>query len=353
MFSQKKNLIFKINSFETLLIPDLQFPEKMSKCQKVLLFHLEGLPDEIILKIVSLLDINGVLQCGQVSTRLRAISNDKSLWLKLNLSQRDVPYDFIEKVIQNGCEYLNLSFSYVNGGKKSDMPWKLKCLVLHQTFLLERKLEPPKGVLENCHYLQKLSVDNLRLNSFDIEQICQNGETLQTLSLEGCNIDFSHRTELIQKLFTKCSLLSELNMHRGVGSYIGEKGLLDTHLSALFDNLTPNILKLSLCAQDCVDDRHVNTLVRRCNKITELDLSFTAITNDSVKSIIENLRSLEKLDLGCTNVDFSTLLQLKSIPSLKMLHCFGHEEHTENLKNLKLQLPHISINEDYIYINVW
>ena len=87
-----------------------------------------------------------------------------------------------------------------------------------QTFLLEWKLEAPKGVLENCRYLQKLSVDDLRLNSFDIEQICQNGETLQTLSLEGCNIDFYFRTELIQKLFTKCSQLSELNIHKGVGS---------------------------------------------------------------------------------------------------------------------------------------
>ena len=77
-----------------------------------------------------------------------------------------------------------------------------------QTFLLEWKLEAPKGELENCRYLQKLSVDDLRLNSFDIEQICQNGETLQTLrilSLEGYNIDFYLRTELIQKLFTKCS----------------------------------------------------------------------------------------------------------------------------------------------------
>ena len=46
-------------------------------------FHLEGLPNEILLKIFSLLDIRGVLQCGQVSNRLRAISNDKSLWQRV------------------------------------------------------------------------------------------------------------------------------------------------------------------------------------------------------------------------------------------------------------------------------
>ena len=44
---------------------------------------LEGLPDKILLEIFSLLDIRGVLQCGQVSNRLRDISNDKSLWQRV------------------------------------------------------------------------------------------------------------------------------------------------------------------------------------------------------------------------------------------------------------------------------
>ena len=42
----------------------------------------------------------------------------------------------------------------------------------------------PKGVLENCRYLQKLELNNLVLNSYEIEQICQNGQTLQILSLD-------------------------------------------------------------------------------------------------------------------------------------------------------------------------
>jgi hypothetical protein len=89
----------------------------MSKSQKLSFFHIEGLPDEIILKIFSLLDIKGVLQCGQVSKRLRDISNDQCLWSKLNLYGRVVPYGFIEKAVQNGCEYLNLGFSCVHKGK--------------------------------------------------------------------------------------------------------------------------------------------------------------------------------------------------------------------------------------------
>ena len=97
----------------------------MSKRQKLSFFHLEGLPDEILLKIFSLLDIKGVLRCGQVSKRLRDISNDKSLWLKLNLTGREVPFDFIAKAVENGCEYLKLKLNWVTGSKKSEVPWKL------------------------------------------------------------------------------------------------------------------------------------------------------------------------------------------------------------------------------------
>ena len=328
----------------------------MSKRQKLSFFHIEGLPDEIILKIFAFLGIKGVLQCGQVSTRFKAISNDKSLWLKLNLFGREIPYGFIEKAVQNGCEYLNLGFSCVNRGKKSEVPWKLKYLEMSQACHHDPDLlEMPKGVLENCRYLQKLSVDNLRLNSFDIEQICQNVETLQTLSLKGCSIDLYRRNELIHKLFTKCSQLIELNINKGVGGFFGDKIMLDPHVCTLVDNLTPDILKLNLGSQSCVQDKHVDTLVRRCNKIRELNLSCTPITNDSMESIIENLNSLEKLDVYLTKIDFSTLVRLKLVPTLKMLRCYDRQktekENTEKIKNLKLQLPHISINEEeYLHI---
>ena len=326
----------------------------MSMCQKLLFIHFEDLPFEILLKILSLLDINGVLLCGQVSKRLRAISNDQSLWSKLNIFGREVPYGLIEKAIQNGCEYLNLNFSSVHEGKKSEVPWKLKHLEISQSCDDEWAPNGLEGVLQNCYFLQKLSVDNLRLNSYEIERICQNGETLQILSLEGCNIDFYYRTELIQKLFTKCQQLTELNIClAGESAILGNKILLDLHVCALVNNLSPNILKLQLGSQQSVGDKHVNTLIRRCNKITELDLSFTSITNQSVESIGIHLNYLEKLDVRYTDIDFSTLLQLKTIPTLKVLRCFGQgKEDSEKINNLKLELPHVSINEDCLFWSV-
>jgi hypothetical protein len=159
---------------------------------------------------------------------------------------------------------------------------------------------------------------------------------------------------VIQQFFTICPQLTELNLNHGVGvtTIFGDKILLDKNLCALVNNLTPNILKLNLGSQDFLKDKHVKSLVSRCKKITELNLSFTPITNDSLDNIIKQLNSLEKLSVDHTNIDFNKLLQLKSIPTLKNLRCFGrrNEEDNEKIKNLRLQLPHISINEEHLHI---
>ena len=74
-----------------------------TKIPKLSCAQLEDLPDEIILKIFSLLDIKEILKCGHVSQRIRAISNDKSLWLQLSFSDYEFSYEVLEKAVGNGC----------------------------------------------------------------------------------------------------------------------------------------------------------------------------------------------------------------------------------------------------------
>ena len=62
------------------------------------------------------------------------------------------------------------------------------------------------------------------------------------------------------------------------------------------NNLTHNILKVDLSYNRNLEESHVMALVKRCSKITELELSGTSITNNSVDSIVKHLESsLEKL----------------------------------------------------------
>ena len=73
----------------------------MAKRQKLSFVELDDLPDEIILNIFTFLGIREILKCGQVSQRIRAISNDESLWLQLNFFEGHVPYGLLEKAVQN------------------------------------------------------------------------------------------------------------------------------------------------------------------------------------------------------------------------------------------------------------
>ena len=309
----------------------------MAKRQKMSPLQFEDLPDEVILKSLGFLDIKELILCGQVSKRLRSIANDESLWLKLNFCCRKVPYDFIEKAVGNGCQYLSLPFCSLLGlTRKSESSFNLKYLNL-----LGECREMPK-LVQYCSSLRKLSLRYLPLDSDDIQYICQNGQTLQVLDIGNCNIDRGNAT-LLQDLFTNCAHLTELSI-----SGEGDTSLLDLpQIQALVDNLTPKILKVNLSHQYNLRDDHVKKLVKRCNKITHLDFRYsTVITNDSVRSIIEYLKtSLEKLDVSGAKVDFAGLLQLKLISTLKTLICYSRLD-DEEIKNLQQQLPHIKINHE-------
>ena len=92
----------------------------------------------------------------------------------------------------------------------------------------------------------------------------------------------------------------------------------------------------------------MKALAKRCNKITELDLSHTSITKDSVDSIVSYLSlSLEKLDLSYTKIDSTELLQLRSVETLKVLHCLNKIQGPRELEEyLRKNLPQVSINNE-------
>ena len=299
----------------------------MEKRQKLSFCQLDELPDEVILKIVGFLDLKELLLCGQVSKRLQAIANDESLWLKLNMRAREIPYDFIEKAIGNGCQYLSLpncDIIYDIGcgdivdftGKSS---FNLKYLNLSDELQTETSVNNTTGLelIQNCSSLQKLSVARMFLDMNNFQHICKSGQTLEVLDLGTLDYDLCDEmkaTKSFQDLFSNCAHLTEL--------YISENHMIDPHIQALVDNLTPTILKVSLSWQKDLQDEHVKKLVKRCNKITHLDFRETSITNDSVHSIIEQLNTtLEGLNVFQTFVDFATLLELRSMPALKTLIC--------------------------------
>ena len=206
-------------------------------------------------------------------------------------------------------------------------------------------IEVHKGLLKNCHSLQKLAMENLGLESEDTNHIGKNGQTLKVLDLSGvcpCG-GFQNPTEAIKNLFKSCVELIELNF----SNTWFNQGFYESEIfTALVYNLTPKIMKVDFSSNHTVlKDRHVMTLVERCQKITELNLSFTSITNDCVDSIATHLNSsLEKLDVSHTKIDSTALLELKSVGTLKVLRC--SVKNIEKERHLRKNLPQVIINKD-------
>ena len=87
----------------------------MAKRLKLSSLQLEDLPNEVLLKVLSYVEIRDLICCGQISKRIRTISHDESLWQKLNLCKREIPTEFLEFVINNGCKYLSISYCKLVG----------------------------------------------------------------------------------------------------------------------------------------------------------------------------------------------------------------------------------------------
>ena len=290
----------------------------------------EALPNEVISHVFSYLKIVDILKCGQVSKRLRAISiDDQYVWPKmLNLCYKKVPVKFLQRLLDSGCKYLSLSEAILEGTLNLPKASRLNYLNL---FGFGRKNRNNlEKLLESCYSLQKLSLsaknegDRYHLSLKLINSISlQNSKTLRVLDLSYCslcpnlyNCNNCEYTCGIQQIVKNCIELKELSLHKTT--------LHVKSIDILVSNLTSKIEKLDLFDMHNLKDEHVNILVTRCNKITELNLGgWTSITKHSLNFISEHLKStLVKLTLGATAIrfDLNDILELKNMEKLKLFY---------------------------------
>ena len=316
----------------------------------------EGLPNEVICNVFSYLKIVDILKCGQVSKRLRAISiDDQYLWPKmLNLCYKKVPVRFLQKLLDSGCKYLSLSEAILEGTLNPPKASRLKHLNLFGFGLKNR--DNLEKLLESCYSLQKLSLSakNLagryHLSSKLINSISlQNGKTLRVLDLTHCslcpnlyNCNNCEYTCGIQLIVKNCTELKELSLHR--------TRLHVKSIDILVSNLTSKIEKLDLFDMSNLKDEHVNILVTRCNKITELNLGgWTSITKHSLNFISEHLKStLVKLSFEATAIrfDLNDILKLKKMEKLKLFYYDPRFANIIELRRMQKLLPNVWVNFD-------
>ena len=332
------------------------------------MLNLQDLPDEVILKILSYQRAKELISCGQVSTRIRKISHDGTLWTTANLEKKIVKTELLEMILRKGCRILNLHNSTILGSFSFDMKSQLRVLKLsrpecdrlyHSKF---DRYSPRCGCIENTDALedllfsfsslQHLEMKDVLLTNEMAESICKNGKTLQILNLNCSDLFFSEYSEdsedsevsevsevsedsensedwedynYLQEIFECCQELKDVGLANvNYGNGITE----DDDLEFLFKNIPPNVERLNLRGT-LISDNQVKTLLNRCNKIKTLSLEATWITDDSLSKIRQCLNStLEELSLGPHDeISDPGFLDLKSMPKLKILKFYYKEKY--------------------------
>ena len=118
-------------------------------------------------------------------------------------------------------------------------------------------------------------------------------------------------------------------------------------LNQIVTGLTPGIEKVSLAGNKELTDEHIETLVSRCNKITALDISgIRFLTNNVITSIWNHLKlSLRELDITeCPNIKLEKVLELESLPKLKVLNYDSFR--LDEMSALTKKLSHLIINKN-------
>ena len=271
----------------------------------------EDLPDEIILKILSYVDLKDLFQCRAVNKRMKAITYDKSLWKTVHLTG-EIPIELLEKILKRGCHYLSLYQCKVIGRnicfKKN---FQLKYFSIHNdsgTHSWET-LNTAHKIIASCHNIEKLSVKPFKYPSV-IKWIVQSKKTLRVLNISGCYITM----EYTQQLFSHCQELVELNINCHNGVPLGPNSV-----DFLCDNLTTKITKLDVTKQRNFGDVQLKKLLTRCKRLTDFAFGFTSVTDEAVDEIISNLsHTLLRIDPS-HDISFGRLLDFETMPKLKMI----------------------------------
>ena len=303
---------------------------KMSSMQ------LESLPNEILLEIFSYMNMQELLQCGQVSKRIREICSDKSLWEETDLIQKRVKAEFVKSILDRNCEALAILDTVIDGCVKLNRPSKLTYLSLKSFINGDSTKDFIKEILNSCCSLEVLALAYSPKHSLNIvlQDLCKrNGQTLQVLNLAECTWISKKSAHVISKYCTQLWKITLFNCHMSHDA-----------IDCFVSGLSPNVKRVCLALNDTMTDEQVEKLVSRCNRITNLSLnSNIELTDATITSIINNLKhSLVALTIACDEISFEKVLELKSMPKLRVLNYGFKSWHTMVLRK---KLPHLKINQ--------
>jgi len=144
----------------------------------------------------------------------------------------------------------------------------------------------------SCYNLEKLSIKRsdhlwddpeITQNEFKFFKcIVQNSDTLKVLNLGETRLSLAN----VQLIFSLCQELIELNIATGIETTSTQ--LCPESVDFICNNLTTTIEKLDIAGQPNFGDDQIKTLLKRCNRITQLTLiDGTNVTKKSIETLSE------------------------------------------------------------------
>ncbi|XP_059611918.1 S-phase kinase-associated protein 2 [Phlebotomus argentipes] len=301
--------------------------------------HFSTLSDEMILHVFKWLPKKTLMKCSLVNRRFLRLTQDETLWARMDLAGRSLRPEAVGRVITRGVIILRLAQTKIIDPifepdffiRFDQFESKLQYLDLSMASVTVASLHQ---LLKTCRQLRKLSLEHLQLSDRVCEEIAQN-TNLEVLNLALCS---GVRSRGLRSLLTRLNRLQSLN--------ISWTNLETESVAILVETMSLTILRLNIAGcRKTLTDEHLSTLVDRCPNIRELDVSDCNLLTVEVVRILNGLRELEYLSLSrCYNISVYALMDFQFMPSLNYLDIFGMLSDNQ-LKVIINSLSSIGINK--------
>ncbi|KAK7895810.1 hypothetical protein WMY93_021135 [Mugilogobius chulae] len=189
-------------------------------------------------------------------------------------------------------------------------------------------------IISSCTQLQDLSLEGLQLSDTIIHSLAKNSN-LEQLNISGCS-GFSFGA--LEEMLKSCQRIVQLN--------ISWCDFTSDHVKCVVHNVSSCVTHLNLSGyRENLTLDEIKVLVSRCQMIHTLDLSDSTLLMADSFPVLAQLKHLLHLSLSrCYHIHPAALSDLaQKIPSLFMLDVFGliNDGH---LPALKKEMPNVSIN---------
>ncbi|XP_057216768.1 S-phase kinase-associated protein 2 [Triplophysa rosa] len=168
-------------------------------------------------------------------------------------------------------------------------------------------------IVSRCRHLHNISLEGLVLSDNIICYLGQNTELVR-LNLCGCS-GFS--PESLAEMLKSCNRLEEVN--------VSWCDFSSVHVQAISSNILSSVTQLNISGyRQNLTIEDVKAIVERCPNLTNLDLSDSVLLTIDSFPVLQQLSSLRHLGLSrCYQIYPASLIDVGKFPNLQTLEVFG------------------------------